>query len=129
MAPTDVPMPPHVEAGPTETTFTSGGSGSGRTTPTSSSPMARRRGWAGVACFAAVWETEPRRGIAGDQQREGTATLEIETYGLVRTKDLVGMRMPIWYDAMQAPRHQRRVARERGTRDGAWLTTVRELVA
>ena len=48
---------------------------------------------------------------------EGTATIEIETSGVVRAKDLVRMRMPIWYDAMQAsPEAAARVARECGAR-------------
>jgi len=40
------------------------------------------------------------------------------------------MRIPIWYDAMQAPsKTAARIARERGTRPGAWLTAAREPVA
>ena len=71
------------------------------------------QGWSG--CFAAVWETEPRQEslVRGDQ--EGTASLEIETHGMSRAKDLVRMRIPIWYDAMQAPSETApRIARERG---------------
>jgi hypothetical protein len=37
------------------------------------------------------------------------------------------MRIPIWYDAMQAPAETAaRIARERGARSGAWLSAVRE---
>jgi hypothetical protein len=46
-----------------------------------------------------------------------------------RAKDLVRMRMPIWYDAMQAPPETAaRIARERGARPSAWLAAVRETV-
>ena len=77
-------------------------------------------GWSG--CFAAVLESEPRQESLVRGDGEGTATLEIDTSGVARAKDLVGMRMPIWYDAMQAPAEAAaRVARERGARPGAWL--------
>ena len=84
-------------------------------------------GWSG--CFAAVWETEPRLESLVPGDGEGVATLEIDTAGVVRAKDLVGMRMPIWYDAMQAPLDAAaRIARERGARPEAWLTPVREMM-
>ena len=52
-----------------------------------------------------------------------------ETDGVSRAKDLVRMRMPIWYDAMQAPpATAARIARERGARPGAWLAAMREPV-
>jgi hypothetical protein len=39
------------------------------------------------------------------------------------------MRIPIWYDATQAPSQAAaRIARERGARPGAWLTPAREPV-
>lgn len=83
-------------------------------------------GWSG--CFAAVLESEPRDESLVKRDGEGAATLEIDTSGVTRTKDLVGMRMPIWYDALQAP-HERaaRVARERGARPEAWLAPERKL--
>ena len=127
---TAVPMPPFVEAGPTDAHY----------------HLWRERerennahllfangavpwlGWSG--CFAAEWESEPRQESLVRGDREGTATLEIETQGVSRTKDLVRMRTPIWYDAMQAPSvAAARIARERGARPGAWLTAVREPVA
>jgi hypothetical protein len=84
-------------------------------------------GWSG--CFAAVLESEPRRESLVHGDGGGTATLEIETAGVSRAKDLVRMRIPIWYDAMQAPAEAAaRIARERGARPGAWLTPVREPV-
>jgi hypothetical protein len=58
---------------------------------------------------------------------EGTATLDVDTCGVTRSKDLVRMRIPIWYDAMQAPDETAgRIARERGARPEAWLAPVRE---
>ena len=76
-------------------------------------------GWSG--CFAAVLEASRGRNRSCAAIREGAATLEIETHGVSRAKDLVRMRMPIWYDAMQAPCRQRRACRERGGRPGAWF--------
>jgi predicted amidohydrolase len=84
-------------------------------------------GWSG--CFAAVWESEPRQESLVRGNGEGTATLEIETHEVSRAKDLVRMRMPIWYDAMQAPLETAaRIARERGARPGASLAALREPV-
>lgn len=127
---TAIPMPPFVEAGPTEdhyhlwrererennahVLFANG--------------AAPWLGWSG--CFAAVLEDEPRRESFVRGDGEGTATIEIDTAGVSRTKDLVRMRIPIWYDAMQAPAEAAaRIARERGARAGAWLAPVREPVA
>jgi predicted amidohydrolase len=124
---TAVPMPSFVEAGPTDAhyhlwrererennahvLFANGG--------------APWQGWSG--CFAAVWETEPRQESLVHGNREATATLEIETRGMSRAKDLVRMRIPIWYDAMQAPSQTAaHIARERGARPGAWLAQVSE---
>lgn len=85
-------------------------------------------GWSG--CFAAVLESEPRREALVPGNEDGTASLEIETSGVTRTKEMVGMRMPIWYDALQAPRETAaRVAQARGARAEAWLTPVREVVS
>ena len=83
-------------------------------------------GWSG--CFAAVWESEPRVESLVRGDREGTASLEIETFEVSRAKDLIRMRIPIWYDAMQASsKTAARIARERGARPGAWMTPVREV--
>jgi len=125
---TAVPMPDHVEAGPTaehfhlwrererenhaHVLFANGG--------------APWMGWSGI--FAAVLEDEPRlEALARDDT--GVATLEIDTSGVSRSKELVGMRMPIWYDALQAPAPiAARIARERGARPEAWLGHMREAV-
>jgi hypothetical protein len=80
-------------------------------------------------CFAAVLENEPRRESLVYGDGEGVATLEIASSEVVRAKEMIGMRMPIWYDAMQAPRElASEVARERGARAEAWLQTAREAV-
>src|SRR3712207_7157384 len=58
-----------------------------------------------------------------------TATTEIYTLSLHDALP-IWMRIPTWYDAMQAPAEAAaRIARERGARPGAWLTAVREPVA
>lgn len=85
-------------------------------------------GWSGI--FAANLETEPRLEdmLAGDAP--GAVGLEIDTHGATRDKPMVGMRMPIWYDAMQAPQGSAaRIARERGARPAAWLTPQRKPTA
>jgi predicted amidohydrolase len=127
---TVVPMPPFVEAGPTDAHFhlwreRERENNAHMLFANGAAPWL---GWSG--CFAAVWETEPRQESLVPGSGEGTATLEIETQGMSRAKDLVRMRMPIWYDAMQAPPETAaRIARERGARPGAWLAAVREPVA
>jgi predicted amidohydrolase len=127
---TAVPMPPFVEAGPTDAHFHLWRERERENNAhvLFANGAAPWLGWSG--CFAAVWETEPRQESLVRGNGEGTATLEIETQGMSRAKDLVRMRMPIWYDAMQAPPETAaRIARERGARPGAWLAAVREPVA
>ncbi len=83
-------------------------------------------GWSG--CFAAVLESEARQEALVAGNGEGFASLEIETNGVVRAKDMVGMRMPIWYDALQVPvEAAERVARQRGARAEAWLAPARDV--
>ncbi len=125
---TTVPMPEHVEAGPTadhfhlwrererenhaHVLFANGG--------------APWMGGSGI--FAAVLEDDPRLEILVHDDA-GAATLEIDTTGVSRSKELIGMRMPIWYDALQAPAPiAARIARERGARPEAWLAPARETV-
>ena len=127
---TVVPMPPFVEAGATDAHFHLWRERERENNAhvLFANGAARWLGWSG--CFAAVWETEPRQESLVRGNGEGTATLEIETHEVSRAKDLVRMRMPIWYDAMQAPPETAaRIARERGARPGAWLAAVREPVA
>jgi predicted amidohydrolase len=127
---TAVPMPPFVEAGPTDAHYHLWRERERENNAhlLFANGAAPWLGWSG--CFAAEWESEPRQESLVRGDREGTATLEIETQGVSRTKDLVRMRTPIWYDAMQAPSvAAARIARERGARPGAWLTAVREPVA
>jgi predicted amidohydrolase len=124
---TTIPMPAHVVAGPTtehyhlwrererennaHVLFANG--------------AAPWMGWSG--CFAAVLEDESRQEAFVRGDGEGTATLDVDTCGVTRSKDLVRMRIPIWYDAMQAPDETAgRIARERGARPEAWLAPVRE---
>ena len=126
---TTIPMPEHVVAGPTvdhyhlwrererennaHVLFANG--------------AAPWMGWSG--CFAAVLESEPRQESFVRGDGEGAATLDVDTCGLTRSKDLVRMRIPIWYDAMQAPAETAgRIARERGARPEAWLAPAWEPV-
>jgi predicted amidohydrolase len=127
---TAVPMPPFVEAGPTEAHYHLWRERERENNAhvLFANGAAPWLGWSG--CFAAEWESEPRQESLVRGDCEGTATLEIETHGVSRTKDLVRMRIPTWYDAMQAPAQAAaRIARERGARPGAWLTAVGEPVA
>jgi predicted amidohydrolase len=127
--PTAVPMPPWVDVGPTEAHFHlwRERERENQVHVLFANGAAPWLGWSGV--FAAVLEEQPRQEslVAGDS--EGVAILEIDSGGVVRGKELVGMRMPIWYDAMQAPRETAAdVARARGARPEAWLQPVRETV-
>jgi predicted amidohydrolase len=126
---TAVPMVPWVEAGPTEDHFHlwRERERENNTHVLFANGAAPLMGWSG--CFAAVWEDGPRQESLVRGDAEGTATIEVDTSGVVRAKDLVRMRMPIWYDAMQTPVDAaERVARERGARPGAWLASAREMV-
>jgi predicted amidohydrolase len=126
---TAVPMPSFVDAGPTQAHFHlwRERERENNVHVLFANGAAPWHGWSG--CFAAVLETEPRRESLVLGAGEGVATLEIESAGVTRGKDLVRMRMPIWYDAMQAPPDvAARIARERGARAGAWLSPAREAV-
>jgi predicted amidohydrolase len=127
---TAVPMPEHVVADPTDVHFhlwreRERENASHVLFANGSAPF---MGWSG--CFAATRDEEPRQESLVHDDGDGTAVLEIDTAGVTRAKDVVGMRMPIWYDAMQAPRETAaRVARERGARDEAWLVPDREPIS
>ena len=125
---TAIPMPPFVDAGPTDAHYHLWRERERENNAhvLFANGAAPWMGWSG--CFAAVLESEPRReSIVRDG--EGRAIIVIDTAGVSRAKDLVRMRIPIWYDAMQAPPEAAaRVARERGAREGAWLTPARETV-
>lgn len=108
---TAIPMPPHIEAGATEDHFHLLRERSRENNTYvlyANAPSAG--GWSGV--FSAGPEDVPREDalVAGDGQ--GVAVGRIDTTNLagsryatnpVRAKDLVRMRMPIWYDPLQAP--------------------------
>ncbi|MFN8661145.1 MAG: nitrilase-related carbon-nitrogen hydrolase [Thermomicrobiales bacterium] len=119
---TTVPFPEHVETGPTadhfhlwrererenhvHVLFANGG--------------APWMGWSGI--FAAVLETEPRVEVVIPGNAEGAVSALVSTSTITREKPMVGMRMPIWYDAMQVPvERAAQVARVRGARREAWL--------
>jgi predicted amidohydrolase len=127
---TAIPMPPYVDAGPTEAHFHLWRERERENNchVLFANGAAPALGWSG--CFAAVLESEPRRESLVRGDGEGVATLEIDTAGVSRRKDFVRMRIPIWYDAMQAPiEAAARVARERGARAEAWLAPAREPVS
>jgi predicted amidohydrolase len=108
---TAVPMPPHIDAGPTADHFHLLRERSRENNCYvlyANAPSAG--GWSGL--FSAGPEDVPRQDalVAGDAP--GLAIGEIDTTNLpgsryptnpVRAKDLVRMRMPIWYDPLQAP--------------------------
>ncbi|MEZ4564215.1 MAG: nitrilase-related carbon-nitrogen hydrolase [Thermomicrobiales bacterium] len=77
-------------------------------------------GWSGI--FAAVLETEPRAEVVISGNAEGAVTATVGASTVTREKPMLGMRMPIWYDALQVPVDRAaRVARTRGARREAWL--------
>ena len=77
-------------------------------------------GWSGI--FAAVLETEPRAGVIIPGNAEGAVAATVSTATVTREKPMVGMRIPIWYDAMQVPvERAAHIARTRGARREAWL--------
>lgn len=122
---TAVPMPEFVESGPTPAHFHlwRERQRENLTHVLFANGAAPWMGWSG--CFAAALESEPRQEslVAGDAA--GIAILDIATGGVVREKSLVGMRMPIWYDALQAPHATAaHIARERGARAEAWLSPL-----
>jgi predicted amidohydrolase len=126
---TAVPTPPHIDAGATDDHFHlwRERERENNTHVLFANGAAPAMGWSGI--FAASLETEPRRETLVRGDGEGTATLEIASSGVVRAKNLVSMRMPIWYDAMQATAEAAaRVARERGARPEAWLAAEWESV-
>jgi hypothetical protein len=121
-------MPPFVEAGPTDAHFHLWRERERENNAhvLFANGAAPWMGWSG--CFAAVLESEPRQESLVRGTSEGKATLEIETDGVSRAKAFVRMRIPIWYDSMQAPPEAAaRVARDRGARPGAWLASVSEM--
>jgi predicted amidohydrolase len=126
---TNVPTPSHVVAGPTDDHYHlwRERERENNTHVLFANGAAPSMGWSGI--FAAVREDEPRHEALLRGAAEGVATLEIDTAGgVVRAKDYVRMRIPIWYDAMQAPiALASQIARERGARPEAWLSPAREL--
>jgi predicted amidohydrolase len=127
---TVVPVPAHVAAGPTDDHYHlwRERERENNTHVLFANGATRAMGWSGI--FAAVREDEPRQETLLRGDTEGVATLQIDTVGgVVRAKDYVRMRIPIWYDAMQAPiESAAEVARDRGARPEAWLSPDRELV-
>jgi predicted amidohydrolase len=108
---TAIPLPPYLEAGPTADHFHLWRE-RGRENNTYiafANGAAPWMGWSGV--FGAAPEDEPRQEAVIAEAAPGAATLTIDTTNLdarsttnpVRAKDLVRMRMPIWYDPLQAP--------------------------
>ena len=125
--PTAVPLPPWVDVGPTATHFHLWRERERENHVHVLFANGATPWMGGSGCFAAVLEDQPRQEALVRGAGEGMAALAIESGGVARVKDMVGMRMPIWYDAMQAPREiAARIARERGARPEAWLAPVPE---
>ncbi|MFN8593274.1 MAG: nitrilase-related carbon-nitrogen hydrolase [Thermomicrobiales bacterium] len=125
---TAVPLPSYVDRGPTASHFHlwRERERENNTHVLFANGAAPYLGWSGI--FAAVWENEARQEalVAGDG--EGAATLSIDTGAesgavpLVRVKDYLRMRIPLWYDALHAPAAMAsHIAKERGARPDAWL--------
>ena len=119
---TSVPFPAHVETGPTADHFHlwRERERENHVHVLFANAGAPWMGWSGI--FAAVLETEPRAEALIPGNTDGARTLCIDTSTITREKPMVGMRMPIWYDAMQVPvERAARIARTRGARREAWL--------
>ncbi|HET7093423.1 MAG TPA: nitrilase-related carbon-nitrogen hydrolase, partial [Thermomicrobiales bacterium] len=115
---TAIPLPPFLDAGPTADHFHLWRE-RGRENNTYiafANGAAPWMGWSGV--FGAAPEDEPRQEAVIAGAAPGVAALTIDTTNLdarsttnpVRAKDLVRMRMPIWYDPLQAPASGRAAA-------------------
>jgi predicted amidohydrolase len=119
---TSVPFPPHVDTGPTADHFHlwRERERENHVHVLFANAGAPWMGWSGI--FAAILETEPRAEVLIPGNGDGALTLVVDTSTVTREKPLLGMRMPIWYDAMQVPvDHAAHVARTRGARREAWL--------
>jgi predicted amidohydrolase len=119
---TTVPFPEHVETGPTADHFHlwRERERENHAHVLFANAGAPWMGWSGI--FAAVLETEPRAEAIIPGNAEGAVAATTETFTVTREKPMVGMRMPIWYDAMQVPvERAAQVARTRGARREAWL--------
>jgi len=109
---TTIPLPPHADAGPTDDHFHlwRERARENNSYVAFANGAAPTMGWSGL--FGPGLEDQPRNEALVRGSAEGVATLAMDTTNLntsyttsaVRAKDLVGMRMPIWYDALQAPR-------------------------
>ncbi|MCA9880142.1 MAG: hypothetical protein KC442_20250, partial [Thermomicrobiales bacterium] len=119
---TAVPFPPHVETGPTADHFHlwRERERENHAHILFANAGAPWMGWSGV--FAAGLEMEPRQEVLIPGNVDGAVALAVDTLTVTREKPMVGMRMPIWYDALQVPvERAAQVARGRGAREGAWL--------
>ncbi|MFN8679511.1 MAG: nitrilase-related carbon-nitrogen hydrolase [Thermomicrobiales bacterium] len=119
---TSVPFPAHVETGPTADHFHlwRERERENHVHVLFANAGAPWMGWSGI--FAAVLETEPRAEVIIPGNAEGAVAATVSTATVTREKPMVGMRMPIWYDAMQIPvERAAHIARTRGARREAWL--------
>ncbi len=107
-----IPLPPHVDAGPTKDHLHlwRERSRENNTYVAFANGALPYGGWSGL--FGPALEDEPRAEAMVPGQEEGVAIGIVDTTNLpgtryvtntVRAKDLLRMRMPIWYDALQAP--------------------------
>ena len=111
---TTIPLPPHADAGPTDDHFHlwRERARENNSYVAFANGAAPTMGWSGL--FGPGLEDQPRNEALVRGSAEGVATLAMDTTNLntsyttsaVRAKDLVGMRMPIWYDALQTPKGQ-----------------------
>jgi predicted amidohydrolase len=117
---TEVPLPPPAVTGPTDAHFHLWRE---RARESASVVMfanagAPAMGWSGI--FGATVEDEPADQVMLSGNEPGSVTYELDTTNLdtryktnpVRAKDILAMRMPIWYDALQRPVQTIRAGRE-----------------
>jgi predicted amidohydrolase len=108
---TAVPHSLHIETGPTDDHFHLWGERSTEncTYVAFANSVRPGMGWSGI--FAPSPEGEPKTKALLPGDCEGVARLEMDTTNLdtpyvtnyARAKDLLGMRIPIWYDLLQTP--------------------------
>lgn len=106
---TTLPFPPHVDRGATNDHFIlwRERSRENNTYIAFANWSSPHMGWSGI--YGPELEGLPRREAVVTGDHVGTVSLEIDTTNLdshyptnvVRTKDLLQMRLPIWYDALQ----------------------------
>jgi predicted amidohydrolase len=113
--PTSVPHPSHVRTGPTDDHFHLWRERSKENCTYVAFANSPTSGMGWSAIFVPAAEGQPQSEAFQTGRSEGVIRLEMDTTNLdtryvtnyARAKDLLGMRVPIWYDRLQAPANLR----------------------